>query len=248
MLDTNLLERRINYRNFRKDKYPSIGKITEIIQEALNVAPMTTEVDQFDIDIWGPEYSELKHEFMYTLVTTTEYKKSHRIKNGTYVSDEDCIAKAKEYYKTHPHKFNRQVEAPYLLGMREESGSRKRRHQNRFIDKEQYRWADNLFHEDIAILTYAIALAANRHEVDAAFCRCFNWDIETKENDLLRKNKKPIVFLGLGYYDFDEKSLFKRDGDWIEHTEKGGRYNVVTRERDGYKKNKVGAREIINWK
>ena len=249
MLDTNLLERRINYRNFRKDKYPSADKIIEIIQEALNVAPLTTEVKQFEIDIWGPEYSELKHEFMYTLVTGKEYKKSYRIKRGTYISDEDCIVKNREYYKTHPHMFNRQVEAPYLLGIREESGSRKRSQQNKFTEREQYRKESNLFHQEIAFLTYAISLAANRHEVDAAFCRCHQQKIEAKEyNDLLGKGKKPTILLGLGYYDFDEKSLFERDGDWIEHTEKGGRYNIVTRKRDGYKRNKVGVREIINWK
>ena len=57
-----------------------------------------------------------------------------------------------------------------------------------------------------------------------------------------------MLFVGMGYYNFEEKSLFKRDGDWIEHEEKGGRYNIVTRERDGYKKNKPTMDRMINWK
>ena len=56
MLDTKLLERRIQYRNFYKDKYPSKEKIEEIIQEAINVAPLTTEMRGLVIDIYGPEH------------------------------------------------------------------------------------------------------------------------------------------------------------------------------------------------
>ena len=82
MLNTKLLERRINYRNFYKDKYPTREKIEEIIQEAVNVSPLTSEIRDLIIDIYGPEHEEVKHDFMYTAVTTKEYKKRNQQKNG----------------------------------------------------------------------------------------------------------------------------------------------------------------------
>ena len=238
MLNTKLLERRINYRNFYKDKYPTREKIEEIIQEAVNVSPLTTEIRDLIIDIYGPEHEEVKHDFMYTAVTTKEYKKRNQEKNGTFVSDDAWIESAKEHYKTHPHKFNRQLEAPYLLALRWGTGNLP------FSQKFQ-------IFQAIGILAYALTLVANRHEIDSAFCRCYLGSsyLNVKENNLMIKSEtKPILFVGMGYYNFEEKSLFKRDGDWIEHEEKGGRYNIVTRERDGYKKNKPTMDRMINWK
>ena len=238
MLDTKLLERRIQYRNFYKDKYPSKEKIEEIIQEAINVAPLTTEMRGLVIDIYGPEHKELKHDFMYTTVTSNEYKKSTQLKNGTFISDDAWIESAKEYYKTYPHKFNRQLEAPYLLALRWATGGLP------FSQKF------DIF-QAVGILGYALTLVANRHEIDSAFCRCYGGAsfLNVKENNLVKESEtKPMLFIGMGYYNFDEKSLFKRDGDWIEHESKGGRYNIVTRERDGYKKNKPTMDRMINWK
>ena len=238
MLDTKLLERRIQYRNFYKDKYPSKEKIEEIIQEAINVAPLTTEMRGLVIDIYGPEHKELKHDFMYTTVTSNEYKKSTQLKNGTFISDDAWIESAKEYYKTYPHKFNRQLEAPYLLSLRWCRSKLPSHHEIEFV-------------QSVGILGYALTLVANKHEIDSAFCRCYAGSsfLNVKENNLMIKSEtKPILFVGMGYYNFEEKSLFKRDGDWIEHEEKGGRYNIVTRERDGYKKNKPTMDRMINWK
>lgn len=236
MLDTKLLERRINYRNFYKDKYPTREKIEEIIQEAVNVSPLTTEIRDAIIDIYGPEYEEVKHDFMLTTATEKEYKKTSQQRHGTFVSDDAWIEGAKERYKTHPHKFNRQLEAPYLLVLRWATGN--------LPFSEKF-----LIFQAIGILGYALTLAANRHEIDSAFCRCYSNSADVKENNLLKKSEtKPMLFVGMGYYNFDEKSLFKKDGDWIEHEEKGGRYNIVTRERDGYKKNKPTMDRMINWK
>tara|TARA_Y100001970_G_scaffold14296_1_gene16123 strand:- start:23 stop:739 length:717 start_codon:yes stop_codon:yes gene_type:complete len=238
MLDTKLLERRIQYRNFYKDKYPTREKIEEIIQEAVNVSPLTTEIRDLIIDIYGPEHEEVKHDFMYTAVTTKEYKKSDQLRYGTFVSDDAWIESAKEHYKTHPHKFNRQLEAPYLLALRWATGNLP--FSQKFI-----------IFQAVGILGYALTLAANRHEIDSAFCRCYGGSsfLNVKENNLVKESEtKPMLFIGMGYYNFDEKSLFKRDGDWIEHEEKGGRYNIVTRERDGYKKNKPTMDRMINWK
>ena len=236
MIDTKLLERRINYRNFKKDKYPSAEKIEEIIQEAVNVAPLTSELRDVVIDVYGPEHAELKHQFMYTLIAEVEFKKSYQERKGNFISDDDWIKEAKEYYKTNPHKFNRQVEAPYLLALRNRYGKMD-------FNKKLITF------QSVGILGYALSLVANRHEIDSAFCRCYSRSQQVEENSLLINSEtKPIMFIGMGYFDFDEKSMFIRDGDWIEHSEKGGRYNIVTRERDGYKKNKPTMDRMINWK
>ena len=241
MLDKKLLERRINYRNFYKDKYPSREKIEEIIQEAIDVSPLTNELKKIAIDIHGPEHSSLKHDLMFTTVSA-ETTESKSFQKKHYDSEEEWIENVKKFYEISPHTFNRQVEAPYLITIRESDPKKTKLY---FGDPSK-RWYVDLLYQEVGILSYILALVANRHEVDAAFCRCFQ---KTKENNLVNNcETKPILFIGMGYYDFDEKSLFKRDGDWIEHEHKGGRYNIVTRERDGYKKNKPTMDQIINWK
>ena len=50
---------------------------------------------------------------MLTTATEKEYKKTSQQRHGTFVSDDAWIMGAKERYKTHPHKFNSQLEAQY---------------------------------------------------------------------------------------------------------------------------------------
>ena len=102
MLDTNLLERRTNFRRFQQDKYPSREKIEEIVQEAINVAPCHSDVFGFRLDIWGPEHVEEKKILMYTGVCQREKTARHYLKDkrGTY---EDWTKEIVEYHKINHH-------------------------------------------------------------------------------------------------------------------------------------------------
>lgn len=242
MLATNLLNRRINYRNFKQDDYPTKEKIEEIVQEAINVAPMRGEIKKLSIDILGPEHSQLKKDYAYTTICEFEHKISGRKQAGTFTTDEDWIADVKKIYETEPELFNNQVKAPYLMVIYCD-----------YVHKDDRDWDHFDYHQmymNTGILLYALGLAANRNEVDTAYCKCYNKTYSGEENIILKyeeKDQRVLALVCMGYYDFDEKSLFTRDGDWIEHDE-GGRYNIITRERDGYKTTKPSLDQIINWK
>ena len=98
---------------------------------------------------------------------------------------------------------------------------------------------------------YALALAANRHEIDTAYCICYGDHEESPILKGYRGNNYPrvLALMGAGYFDFNKDSLFSNeDGDdWIEHKD-GGLYNTVTRRRDGYKNSKPNYDDLIVWK
>tara|TARA_B100000902_G_scaffold372457_1_gene399497 strand:+ start:49 stop:762 length:714 start_codon:yes stop_codon:yes gene_type:complete len=237
VLDTNLLERRINCRNFRTDKYPSKEKIQEVIQEAINVAPVKSEVFDFRLEIWGPEHTKVKEDLMWSTVT----KHPYRLGESHYPDYDTWLAETKKYYKTHPQNFNTQVQAPYLFVLVE--------------DKSSWTGGQPLVVEDwrsymnAGIWLYALALAANRHEIDTSYCICCG---VSRKNPIqrgysIKKYPRILAMMGVGYFDFDKKSLFKRDGDWIEHVD-GGSYNIVTRKRNGYKSRKPNHDDLTVWK
>jgi len=241
VLDTNLLERRINYRNFKFDEYPDKDKICEVVQEAINVAPVKSEAFNFKLDIWGPEHTKIKEDFMWSTVTKNPYKKGQWDKS-VHPTKEQWLRETKEYYKDNPENFNTQVQAPYLFALVEDNDSN--------LNAKTGPVREWRTHINAGIWLYALALAANRHEIDTAYCICYG---DHKKNPILkdyRANNYPkvLALMGAGYFDFDKKSLFKRDGDWIEHID-GGSYNTVTRKRNGvYKKYKPSAKDMISWR
>lgn len=237
MLDTNLLERRINYRNFRNDKYPSKEKIQEVIQEAINVAPVKSEIFDFRLEIWGPEHTKVKEDLMWSTVTKDRYRQD----KSRYPDYDTWLAETKKYYKTHPQNFNTQVQAPYLFALVDDKSSWTGG-QSLVVDE----WRS---HMNAGIWLYALALTANRHEIDTSYCICYGL---SKKNPILKGHKSDghqriLALMGVGYFDFDKKSLFKRDGDWIEHID-GGLYNIVTRKRNGYKITKPNHDDLTLWR
>ena len=63
-MNENPLTRRINYRNFKKDVYPSRDVVTKIIQDVIIYSPFKGSMKYLDIDVWGPEHSKIKSKFV----------------------------------------------------------------------------------------------------------------------------------------------------------------------------------------
>ena len=256
MLDTNLLERRTNFRRFQQDKYPSREKIEEIVQEAINVAPCHSDVFGFRIEIWGPEHAEEKKILMYTGVTPAKHNAKHylREKRGTY---EEWMEDMVEYHKTDPDMFNTQVQAPYLVVLIENWQD-----ESDWWNKKHQKYRDWRHIKAAGTFMYALALVANRHELDASFVTRQMLNSEDAnvghpsnivKGFSMNGYPKILTLMGLGYYDFSpvpgEKTYTNPDEDgWITHRN-GGRYNIHTRKRDGeYKKFKPSAKDMISWK
>lgn len=237
----NPLYRRINYRNFKKDVYPSRDEVTNIIQDAITLSPFKSSMKYLDIDVWGPEHSKIKSDFVLT--TPLAHTGLKRFKNKN-LSDEEWEKKLEDEYEKHPYKFNTQVEAPYLLAFTEDKI--KHSHRVKFRpDKNVYmRWG---------MFMYSVVLCANNRGVDASYCSCFSMKLTTKSNKLCtdyKKNGRDILsFIGLGYYDFDtEEDNWKRvDDDHIEHN-LGGTYDIKNRKRDGCKSKKPTIDSMLRWR
>lgn len=243
MLDTHLLERRINYRKFKLDEYPDKDKICQVVQEAINVAPVKSEVFNFKLDIWGPEHAQIKEDLMWSTVTKNPYKRG-QWDRSIYSTKERWLRETKEYYKDNPENFNTQVQAPYLFALVEDNDSIWNPRNNKRIRE----WRT---HINAGIWLYALALAANRHEIDTAYCICYGDHEESPILKGYRGNNYPrvLALMGAGYFDFNKDSLFSNeDGDdWIEHKD-GGLYNTVTRKRNGYKIRKPNHDDLTLWR
>ena len=239
-MNENPLNRRINYRNFKKDVYPSRDVVTKIIQDAIIFSPFKGSMKYLDIDVWGPEQSKIKSEFVLTTPLANTGLKRFKNKN---LSDEEWEKKLEDQYKKHPHKFNTQVEAPYLLAFTE---NKKRKNKIKFRpDKNVYmRWG---------MFMYAIVLSANKYGVDASYCSCFNMNRQIKSNkmclDYGKDGKEVLSFIGLGYYDFDrrEYNWKKISQEHIEHN-LGGKYDIKNRQRYGCKSNKPTIDSMLRWR
>ena len=58
------LFRRINFRHFKQDTYPTKEKIEEILQEAINIAPVDKEFFSWRLEIHGPEWAKEKEDLV----------------------------------------------------------------------------------------------------------------------------------------------------------------------------------------
>ena len=203
MIDTNLLHRRINYRQFKKDVIPPKETIESIIKEAISVTPFKGSFKQASIDVYGANQTELKHNLMLT--SSTEQSGTLRHQNYD-LTDEQWEIKIKDYYSKHPEEFNTQIEAPYLIAVVENLDYYNYSETN---SKEEI-VTKNAMHNRLAnaarhgALGYGLSLAANRHEVDACFCGCYNRKTEHRFNKLLRDyidtNRSVLFLIGMGYY------------------------------------------------
>ena len=233
------LDRRINHRNFKQDEYPTRDVISDIIQDAINVSPIKGQL-YINVDVWGPEHHQIKKD----LVLTSGYELTGlKRTQDENLSDFEWEDKILNQYHNNPEQFNTQLEAPYLLALTEDKIENKPRHKRTRLKR---------FWENLGIFGYAVALTANKRGVDASYCSHYNMNYTTKFNkmciDYKKKGKNVLFFLGLGYYDFYAKETNWKfvDEDIVEHR-LGGRYNVKTRTRDGYKKIKQDCDTLVNW-
>jgi len=258
MIETNLLHRRINYRQFKKDDVPSKETIESIIKEAIGVTPFKGSFKHTSIVVYGLDQTELKHNL--TLTSSTEQSGTLRHQNNN-LTDEQWEIKVKDHYEKHPEEFNTQLEAPYLIAVVENLDYYKYSETN---NKEEI-ITKNDIHNRLAnavrhgALGYGLSLVANRHEVDACFCGCFNRKLDHKFNKLLTdyvdNNRSVLFFIGMGYYDFDAFDggraggyVKSEDGNYLEHNRHGGNYNLNTREREKYKNRKPKYDKFVEWK
>ncbi len=119
MLDLN---RRIQFRHFKQDIYPSKEEIQEIIFKAMNVSPVRNEVFSFHVNVWGPEYFKEKHELAVAALTS-----KGKLEDGFQLNDreewidsgrgtyDEWWQEMERYYDVHPSAYNLQLEAPWVL-------------------------------------------------------------------------------------------------------------------------------------
>ena len=275
MIETNLLHRRINYRQFKKDVIPPKETIESIIKEAICVTPFKGAFRYANIDVYGPEQAEIKHNLMLTSVTAQSGLLRYQNNN---INDEEWERRLRNHYKEHPEEFNTQLAAPYLIAVVE--------------NLDYYTHVENLERgwEDVpkpitagdetakaliktktdidnrlaiaarfGAIGYGLSLTANRHEVDACFCGCFDRKLKNNLNRLLlnysKDNRNVVYLLGMGYYDFDAFDggrmggyVKTEDGENLVHSRHGGLYNIKTRTRTKAKHRKPKYDEFVEWK
>tara|TARA_B100000424_G_scaffold30661_1_gene20861 strand:- start:84 stop:869 length:786 start_codon:yes stop_codon:yes gene_type:complete len=257
------LFRRINFRHFQQDNYPTKEKIEEILQEAINIAPVDKEFFSWRLEVHGPEYAEQKAELV--LDCSTFYTKDDNgvdLTPNTYIpkyGEEQWDDQIRKAYKRRPGSFNCQTQAPYLITVV--------CHKSIFDDEDpdnyvgykperthpgmpSYRHCMNM-----GIFIHSVALAANNHDVDFAFCCC----LQRKRNPIVRSIKKNegekfVVFLGLGYFDWSlagtegyDDQFVKTDDPDIVRRRTGGVYNIKEHTRTGFKTKKPRPDQIISW-
>ena len=251
MIDTNLLDRRINHRHFLKKK-PSKKIIESILQEAINTSPVKGEYFPYKLSIFGPEWSEEKRLMAYDAVANKEMNLRYYLNHDR--TEQQWEEDIKEYYNTHRGQFNAQIEAPYVIAVVED----KDRWNPCKADYPKY-----MTDQASGILMYGITLAANRHELDAAFCLCMDTNKKSYLNRMVKEagghTNKPVMYpqllgyVGIGYYDWStgtsekDSGQFRRDGDVVEHMN-GGKYNIKTGTREGYKGRKPDLYVLVEWK
>lgn len=250
MIDTNLLDRRINHRHFLKKK-PSKKTIESILQEAINTSPVKGEYFPYKLSVFGPEWSEEKRLMAYDAVANREMKLGYYLDhNRTEQQWEEDIRK---YYETNTGEFNAQIEAPYVVAVVEDRD----RWNPCKADYPKY-----MTDQASGILMYGITLAANRHELDAAFCLCMSITRKSYMNRMTKEGggitnikmyPQLLGYVGIGYYDWStgtsekDSGQFRRDGDVVEHIN-GGKYNIKTGTREGYKNRKPNLDVLVEWK
>ena len=266
MLDLN---RRIQYRHFNQTDIPSKELVGEIIQQAINISPVDREVFSFKIDVWGPEYKDVKHALAIEGVT-------HKIKDSEGVSlgsigeylhrghtEDEWFAKCEEQYLVNPGGFNTQLEAPWVLALNENTTdgwypTRSRGGDRRDLVSGNQRWKHYM---NAGIFIHGLAIAANDHGVDLAYCNCFS---DIRDNIMMRDQDKNnsgsenlnLVMMGLGYYDWSvageegyDAHFLKTDQEGIVRRTRGGSYDTINRVRvDGYKDWKPPFEKLVTWK
>ena len=105
----------------------------------------------------------------------------------------------------------------------------------------------------MGIFVHSVALAANNHGVDFAFC-CNVHRLVNPIFNFLKKGEKFIVFLGLGYFDWSlagtegyDDQFVKTDDPDVVRRRTGGVYNIKEHARTGFKTKKPRTEQVAIW-
>lgn len=226
MLMNRALERRVNYKHWDTENIPTRDQIQQIIDEAIKIAPIKNEYFPFNIDVYGPEHAEQKK--WVNLATTT--KRQYKLENYDG-EEEDWWDEMESLYEKKPDFFNTQVLAPWVLNIT------KIPYKDAWNPKSEQR-GDDQDPMMAGIFMYALSLTANNHEIDAAFCLCFDKDITTKDLFINDYGKTGFGLVCLGIYKFP--------GETYENN--GQRYDTLRRKKIRFKRDKPTVDRITNWK
>ena len=251
------LFRRINYRHFKQDVYPTREKVEQILQEAINISPVDKEYFSWRFEIHGPEYAADKAELVLESGT-----------NGSRDDDGNIVANYLGYTQTHgfdkwyeqvkksyarePGSFNCQIQAPYLISVIAEDDPDD--HEGYIPERRHHSLQKYRHYMNMGIFIHGLALTANSHEIDLSYCKCYS---NHRDNPMLRVEGDHIITLmGLGYYDWSlagtegyTAHFEKTDNPDVVARVKGGTYNIkdCTRE-SGFKHKKPSIDQMLTWK
>ena len=145
--------------------------------------------------------------------------------------EEDWWDEMESLYEKKPDFFNTQVLAPWVLNIT------KIPYKDAWNPKSEQR-GDDQDPMMAGIFMYALSLTANNHEIDAAFCLCFDKDITTKDLFINDYGKTGFGLVCLGIYKFP--------GETYENN--GQRYDTLRRKKIRFKRDKPTVDRITNWK
>jgi hypothetical protein len=196
------MEERHNFRYFKYDEYPPRSVIEDILAQSHSLTPIKNNSWHFQIKVYGPEFAEDKRHLCLQTCCNHEEVKLYR-KGGvkeSRIGELDAIYEQREQssFRWRTHQFNDQVRAPYLLVYQYHPFKRVKQRSEKEPD-------DPLTIATIsaAMHGYVTSVVANKHKVQASFCRCFydnQYNFNRITADGLRADNL-IFFLGLGYQD-----------------------------------------------
>ena len=222
----SVMDFRHNIKFFDHQKIPSKESIDDILTESHKYIPHKNNLLGIKIKIYGPEYKKDKDNLV--LATVCGPSRSEYVnKNGKHYGDIDLLKKRysewktlheennieekKEWKETFGLNFNEQVTAPYLISFtkririptvkQKSLGVRDWVWNKSLNENSDYKW-----HLAAGIHSYGITLLAAERGIYASYCRCFKINIpnlHTKCLEDAKENSADIIFLGLGYRNYN---------------------------------------------
>lgn len=171
------MNKRRNVKTFIQDSYPEKAEIESILQETIEIAPIKNNIYNFCIEVYGPEHLKEKGKLVLNTIRDLDKK-------------DLPVEILRKRYINKTALFNEQVKAPYLLVYKKSI--------NHFNKNDFESGGDTEISAMGAMVHgYIVSILANRIDISASFCACF----ENKHNlNYIINNRKDFYFmLGLGY-------------------------------------------------
>ena len=225
----SIMDFRHNIRFFDQEKIPTKEQINNILKDSHLYVPHKNNLPSVQIKVYGPEYKKDKEELVLTTVCGPG-RSEYLHKEGKYYGDveelrtryyewrdaHNLIITKKDYSflfnfrKKYGLNFNPQVDAPYLLSFTQKPRMPTERQQklgmgewvwgHSYYEDFEYRW-----YLGSGIHSYAINLLAAEQGIYGSYCRCFHKipNLYSKCMEDIKKSKHDVIFLGLGFRDYN---------------------------------------------